>query len=281
MSTIEEFISAHVQEPWPKVSGLDPDAPAGELYARFKSEWHGEGRCLSHVEFGTGIRAAGIEPERLPEGIFYPRLSVASREERADRAVLTMFRRWERSSMTLRLREDHVARKHADGSQCAHEVPEAVLDAELDAHLERTGLMPFAKERLYGPWLRWRPGQPSPDLLDYWYERDQRMAELRRIIPVAEADAATARAVVGAMPEALPGGALMALLRGDSPVSAAHDVWCEREAVALAAERYVADLHAEREATALSLAATRAEIEAVLHPVAVPTSAEGSDQSDW
>lgn len=181
-ATIEEFINGTGQGagderhamPWP----TEPDgdgAPASELYARFKAEWTGEGRCPNITEFGVWLKDHGFEKREVESGHVYPALTVATRWERATESIQYVLREEERPAIARLMQAEHDERKHPDGSECEHELPEAELDARTEFSVTHHRSFWNMFNNQFGPYIHvWRPGEPDPT-----YPEAVKMAWLR------------------------------------------------------------------------------------------------------
>ncbi|HET7181524.1 MAG TPA: hypothetical protein VFI15_04760 [Candidatus Limnocylindrales bacterium] len=202
MTATDDFIAARRAYPWPDWNWDYVGAPAGELHANYKAAMIADDRrVLTANQFGAAVVAAGFERTKRSGGYFYPDLTLETRLERARAEVVRTLRvmEWHRNE-TPAFREyweNHWSSEHAAHAwQCDHRPPPELLDpikADVDralAALEADGTIAGRIEEGFGPYLRWRPGEPNPGIA-MERERKRRLAhraieEARAVIAAAE-----------------------------------------------------------------------------------------------
>jgi len=192
VGALDDFLDAHRLRPWvcfptdttlglctDRTDGLGagdgaPAAAMHRAYQAYMAAQDPELKVLGQPEFGAGLKARPWTGWDRPDSIYYRALTVQSREERAvadaRRRLLLTARAAEYRRIMAEGLARHVAACRRIG--CDHEPTPVAVDkmhAQADAAVESVPVDPttqaaidqLAEER-YGPYLRWRPGQPEP-----------------------------------------------------------------------------------------------------------------------
>ena len=200
MSVIDAFLDEHRRHPWPvwmgdydpaaraMFAGIAPlaDADAGAegagIYGVYVAYVAALGdpslRTLGQPELGAELKSRPWTGHiRFPEGVVYRGLSIESRAQRAESEVRrSMF--WDDIYGRLRdaSMERHVA--SCQRPECDHQPPVSAVERLLDAATAEIAAMVLTPdqqaevdrlvEERYGPFLRWRDGDPIPAVDDQW-----------------------------------------------------------------------------------------------------------------
>lgn len=218
MTLLDDFLTERLRLPWPSGNLMyGGGARAAELLAVYTEIMRAdERRVPSPKEFGAALAEKGHEPERDPDGHYYPGLTVETRSARAQSAAIATLAWEHRSDPTLpdvQSWKEHRERVHDGADQCLHwEMPTAEIErlrplmaVWLEAHEEE--LTAITEE--YRPYLDWHPGKPNPGIA---IEEAQRIAAIS--LTRAEVDVLQGR--------------LNALVESDRAVRADYDTEVER-----------------------------------------------------
>jgi len=173
MTALDRWLLDHRAQPWPDDDPVP--APAAALHERYAADMKAQDRAtLNHRDFGVALRDAGYQPTRIEGGNVYAGLTVESRQERAEMAVIPTFYGWGLQEAEDEATGAHRERMHADGSKCDHPTPESVratFEDHADAYVEgcrEDGSLAHASRVRFFYYLAEpfnRPGQPNPRLV--------------------------------------------------------------------------------------------------------------------
>jgi hypothetical protein len=180
------FLEARLGSPW--TYWAEWHAPAGALYDAYAAEAGAdpERRVMTRNEFSPAVEALGFTKTKNAGGFVFEGLTVETRAQRARRNVVATLG----APLRDQARSEHEARAHADGSYCdpwRHPIPDNVL-AAIAAQVEADPARIEARiEAEYGAFLRWRPGDPDPNVAIEAARRERRMAAIPAEIAKFEA----------------------------------------------------------------------------------------------
>lgn len=190
---LAQFLAERIEYPWPdgSINHYGNGIPSSYLYSHYVKT--GPDPLLRQQEFGEAVRALGYRSSRDDENrVTWPSFYFgwaeidSTRLSRAEGEVASQLTSAVWSEGYDRILRDHMERVHPgeDGGRlvgvgedqrfeptCKHVMPDAVLKTLRN---ERDALVAAAKadgtfSRLmadqFGPFLRWRPGDPDPCLL--------------------------------------------------------------------------------------------------------------------
>jgi hypothetical protein len=214
MSVVDDFVDARRFDPWPNPRRVrtfpddDKGADATALYERYCADVEATGyEPVSQTKFGIVLQAVpGITRKKRDGGHYYHGLTVETRQERAEASVrLRLFNR----EMNARGDEPwaqrwnaHRMKDLASGVECTHDHPPEVDAGLADIGATIAAQVPAATEAEYGPWLRWRPGEPDPGIAIYRAQDQAERANVTAQLAVMEAEDAAKTAEYRALCDA-------------------------------------------------------------------------------